>query len=249
MSNRILVIDIAKGITIIMMVLGHSSLPHWLSNWIWSFHMPFFFFVSGLTTSWGKNKNFFIRSKTQTLISPFIVYSIINLLILTFCRRDAYSSFIIYATNILKDGWGGIALWFIPVLWISLLVSKIIIDIKRNGIKYIALIIFSIIGCYLCFEQIILPWALSTVPIAIVYVLVGSLFKDKINDLQNIPIGKNCLMIIIGSIITLVISHYFRLDLAVNQILPFIPLLIASLAGIAWVIAISILLLNREKHL
>lgn len=42
--------DIAKGIAIILMVLGHSSLPAVIQNWIYSFHMPFFFFISGVLT-------------------------------------------------------------------------------------------------------------------------------------------------------------------------------------------------------
>ena len=32
-------VDIAKGIAIILMVAGHTSIPELLSKWIWSFHM------------------------------------------------------------------------------------------------------------------------------------------------------------------------------------------------------------------
>ena len=41
-------VDIAKGIAIVLMILGHSSLPNMIQNWIYSFHMPFFFFISGV---------------------------------------------------------------------------------------------------------------------------------------------------------------------------------------------------------
>lgn len=43
-------VDIAKGIAIVLMILGHSSLPNTIQNWIYSFHMPFFFFISGVLT-------------------------------------------------------------------------------------------------------------------------------------------------------------------------------------------------------
>lgn len=49
-SKRIEWIDVAKGICIVLMVVGHTRLPSIISNWIWSFHMPFFFFISG--TRW-----------------------------------------------------------------------------------------------------------------------------------------------------------------------------------------------------
>ena len=45
-SKRIEWIDVAKGICIVLMVVGHTRLPLIISNWIWSFHMPFFFFIS-----------------------------------------------------------------------------------------------------------------------------------------------------------------------------------------------------------
>ena len=41
-------IDLTKGIAIFLMVCGHIGLPGALSNWIWSFHMPLFFLMSGL---------------------------------------------------------------------------------------------------------------------------------------------------------------------------------------------------------
>lgn len=35
-------IDIAKGIGIILMVIGHADAPRLLKNWIYGFHMPLF---------------------------------------------------------------------------------------------------------------------------------------------------------------------------------------------------------------
>ena len=47
-SNRIDYIDIARGIVIVLMVLGHSySQSNVIVHWLYSFHMPFFFIVSG----------------------------------------------------------------------------------------------------------------------------------------------------------------------------------------------------------
>lgn len=50
MKTRIQWIDIAKGITIIAMIIGHS-VPYGSSirNLIFSFHMPLFFILTGYT--------------------------------------------------------------------------------------------------------------------------------------------------------------------------------------------------------
>lgn len=42
-------IDIAKGIGIILMVIGHADAPRLLKNWIYGFHMPLFFIIAGYT--------------------------------------------------------------------------------------------------------------------------------------------------------------------------------------------------------
>lgn len=46
--NRVEWIDVAKGIAIILMILGHCiSVDSWLRLIIFSFHMPFFLIASG----------------------------------------------------------------------------------------------------------------------------------------------------------------------------------------------------------
>lgn len=45
------VIDIAKGIGIILVILGHLvSYEDYISSYIFSFHMPLFFFITGYLT-------------------------------------------------------------------------------------------------------------------------------------------------------------------------------------------------------
>ena len=40
-------IDKAKGIGIILVILGHTICPPNIKFWLYSFHMPLFFFLSG----------------------------------------------------------------------------------------------------------------------------------------------------------------------------------------------------------
>ena len=48
MSARIQWIDYSKFIGIVMVILGHLYLNNkYITNFIYSFHMPFFFFLSG----------------------------------------------------------------------------------------------------------------------------------------------------------------------------------------------------------
>ena len=56
MSKRIEWIDIAKGILIVLVVLGHSEISGIAASVINSFHMAAFFFLAGLTIMWTSYK-------------------------------------------------------------------------------------------------------------------------------------------------------------------------------------------------
>lgn len=44
---RIRYIDVARGLGIFLVIIGHLNTNEILHNTIYSFHMPFFFFLSG----------------------------------------------------------------------------------------------------------------------------------------------------------------------------------------------------------
>jgi fucose 4-O-acetylase-like acetyltransferase len=51
-NDRIAWIDIAKGIGILLVIIGHMpSFPEWIRAWIFSFHMPLFFSFQGMQKS------------------------------------------------------------------------------------------------------------------------------------------------------------------------------------------------------
>ncbi|WP_419149965.1 acyltransferase family protein [Phocaeicola vulgatus] len=94
------------------MVCGHTSIPLSISNWIWSFHMPLFFIISGILFNATKYPNFnlFIKKRGKTLIIPYIIFSLITLLTIHDQTLKEW----------LYKGWiNGCALWFIPVLFFA----------------------------------------------------------------------------------------------------------------------------------
>ena len=119
-DKRSVWLDVAKGITIILMVLGHSSIPDGLSRFIYAFHMPLFFISSGWVTNFSKyNIVDFILHKARTLLLPFIIYSAFVLASINYLDKCSFALWI-------KTGWGGYALWFIPVLYFALVISQFI---------------------------------------------------------------------------------------------------------------------------
>lgn len=95
---RIQWVDYAKGIGIFLMVFGHalrglvsssviddSSLTQFIDAWIYAFHIPLFFFLSGLfvTSSKLKKPATWLAKKLKTMVYPYFLWSIIQILLKT----------------------------------------------------------------------------------------------------------------------------------------------------------------------
>lgn len=239
MQKRIEWIDIARGLAIILMIVGHTSIPSIINNWIYSFHMPFFFFISGVLTSPHTNTELpqtssYITHKAKVLIYPFLTYSAINILLYPLYGELPLNE---YFKQIIVNGWGGIALWFVPVFFFSVIISYLFNTSKENAI--ISSAIFATIGIALCHYNINLPWSLSTVPIACMYILLGSALQATVYRITKSKCTYKVLILITLLVIGFTLSQYGRLDLASNSILPFITILIASLCGTAVLIITS----------
>lgn len=80
-SQRIQWIDIARGIAILLVVLGHciGNLEDPVNRVILAFHMPLFFFLSGLCAKDTVEPiNCFLKKKLLTLLVPQMTLGMLN---------------------------------------------------------------------------------------------------------------------------------------------------------------------------
>lgn len=143
-TKRIEWIDIAKGISIILVVYGHaglSSIPY-IGDWFAVFRMPFFFFVSGILFSANKYPTLydFLKRRWKTLIRPYFIFSIICLLAYWYLDPN---NILTKIKSVLIEGWGGLALWFIPVLILTEFIYYVIRKYIGNQIILILTLLVS----------------------------------------------------------------------------------------------------------
>lgn len=235
-SNRLKWLDIAKGITILLMVVGHTSIPLVFSNFIWAFHMPLFFIASGWATNWEKTDILgFTKRKFRTLLVPFFVYSLVVLLINILQGWDDFNHWI-------RNGWGSYALWFIPVLFFASLFAKLIYSIKNRNLLLGCAFMFAGISGILSFYKLQLPWTLSSVPFATFLIVMGTELKQFNSTIADSKLWH----ILFLFFVTAGISHFWRLDLCFNSILPILPLTIGAIAGTLMIFILSSWI---DKHL
>ena len=228
-KDRIIWLDIAKGIAIILMVIGHSSIPQSLSNFIWSFHMPLFFIASGWCTNWD-NDGFgvFTLRKTKLLLIPFVIYSCIVLITKQLMGGGNIP-------DVLINGWQGTPLWFIPVLFMALVLSKTITSVNNKNIQSLLWVACAVFGTVLSYEKVRLPWTLCSVPYACFLIILGSHIR-KYQEYINIP---RWWLLVSGFMIATVVSHFYRLDMAWNNITPVTILTLGACAGTSMIFTLS----------
>jgi fucose 4-O-acetylase-like acetyltransferase len=152
MTSRNSTIDVAKGIGIFFVVLGHNWLSTHekseLSRVIFSFHMPLFFFLAGVFLRLSDGILRFAKTRAGSLLKPyFVVLTILGIvkMLWSTLHGEARMNGIDYFTGVLY-GTGNtiawIALWFLPHLFIALIASLIIlkaIEIHTESKGWVAL--------------------------------------------------------------------------------------------------------------
>ena len=167
-TKRLDSIDIAKGITILLMVLGHCHLQpdfKYLYLWIFSFHMPLFFFLSGYFFRQKSNKEL-IKTDLNKLVKPYIQTAIfICGFLLCFESPNAASIKLIGflmgvdgnkgAMFQIADGWGG-PIWFLLALFWCRLFYNLLHGICAKH-EFVLSLILSVIAWQIGYRIINLP--------------------------------------------------------------------------------------------
>lgn len=168
MHHRVNWIDNLKALAIFLVVLGHSinggvtstdKYAAYLCDWIYSFHMPLFFLLSGITyqlaSSNGKTK----RTSTSQIVNIGIIYIVQSLIYILF---NVISQRFINPSNIytLKDGafvlFTPIAhFWFLHTLIIYYIVDYILCRLlKKNSLIFLTTLILSLLSFCIPFDYI-----------------------------------------------------------------------------------------------
>lgn len=72
MKNRIKFLDIAKGIAILAIIAGHTG-PDWVKQFVFTFHVPVFFIISGYFLKEG-NDVVFVKKEIKTIVNTVRIW-------------------------------------------------------------------------------------------------------------------------------------------------------------------------------
>lgn len=194
-NSRDITFDIMKGIGIIAMIIGHCSIPHVLFKFIFMWHMPLFFIISGYFYKKKNNRDMFISLFTS-LIIPYIFTSLIIVIVSTcisLFKGNFNSPFFLGmlfgsgSTNnpLLFGGHCFIgALWFLLALFWSKMIYNTISNRFTNSYHLGGVIIVSSIFASYIGRIVFIPTNVLQGVAALIFFYIGSMVR--INDIKNI---------------------------------------------------------------
>ena len=156
-------LDIAKGIAIIAVVLGHAfpDADYGISNFtantihafVYGFHMPVFFFIAGLLSAKHKEDKPlpYIKQRACKLLIPYFLLSIVGLVLKQVFASEAnhaYSLLSSWRIILGQSPMGG--MWY---LWTLFIMSLIFILFARYVKKDWILILFGMVCYYIGYRK------------------------------------------------------------------------------------------------
>lgn len=248
MKKRIGYVDMAKGLAIILVIVGHSNFVPPLARMIlYIFHIPLFFFLSGFTLNVRKFKTFsdYCLNKLKSLVVPFfILNSFVFLFQLFVMYPDQVLAFNIlhFIKQLLLSDRLHIyyQLWFLNVLFLAHIFSYFILKRRWNAGQWLMIIVSLLFLVYLgqkVYEKdYYLIWNIDLVPVAMIFILLGVWTKNNLHQLEKyfsvyfLPVG-GLLTLLIGGI-NYRLSGKQTVDLYYQQIGNHLLFYIAAISGI-----------------
>lgn len=183
-KKRLQFIDVAKGIAILLMIAGHSGISTGAIHFIFSFHMPLFFIVTGYFMTMKPFKEILKKGWIQ-LLRPYVFT--ICLVIVFFACLQISEKLILnkpFCLQTIKDlsmglvtGEGVGPLWFLAALfW-----AKIFLTIILRYEKYAPAlgVLSSTVAYLLLVNEIRLPWYVLHGMEATIFLYVGTLLRKS----------------------------------------------------------------------
>lgn len=193
MKKRIQYIDHAKGLAILLMVLGHIEIPEILKSEIYAFHMPLFFIVSGYFFKPELSIVDESKKLCRSLLMPYFVIAAFIRFIQFFSNH--FNGLPIDVTDIITlplVAWklngpmeSSGAIWFLVALFNAKLMMRYLHN-KRCGVA-ILMFLASLSICFSLFTGIVLPFCVQQGLMGSIFLYIGyQLKKNAVFDIVEL---------------------------------------------------------------
>lgn len=226
-KERIQWVDWCKGLGIMLVLLGHTLRTDVSLVYIYGFHMPLFFFMSGLVCNEKKfNWSSFIKSRFNTLIIPYVFFYLLTWLYWLFVERSFRPISLQWWQPLLGmvygAQWHGLMdhngiLWFLTCLFTTEVIFFAVSKLPRKWQQLLIVVVFAAVGTLFDFN---LPWCLNIAMVALQFFWLGNNCRGVLlSGEEKISKTGGLVLSIILAVIYLTLSFLLknRVNMATND--------------------------------
>lgn len=119
-------IDLLRVVGVTAVVVGHAAAGHVVTQWIYPWHVPLFFFLSGYFWKRGRTVLAELRSRSQSLLVPYAFWLALGLSVLIAAGLITPGGIL----TVLRGGTGArgpfAAYWFVTALFFVCIVARLL---------------------------------------------------------------------------------------------------------------------------
>lgn len=185
-ENRIVFIDQCKAFGMVLVIVGHLSTPSYINSFIYSFHMPLFFILAGMTTNTQKILDSSLKDYAKKTVANYLIpyfwlqftclplYFIriqylqgMDFSLMETCRGMIVGNARLYQFPVS-------ATWFVLTMFLSRLIFAVIVKVSEG--KPSLILILALICSLVSFTQkdIDYPWHYTVSFAAVLFLYFGN---------------------------------------------------------------------------
>ena len=216
-------IDMLRGFGMFLVIIGHAQCPDVLEKFIYGFHMPLFFVLSGFlfheTKCRQEDLQHYVRRKWKAYIIPYFVLCLCNLIatlgmefLAEIRGRELLASairhlfYILYSFGDASKMPNCSPLWFLPCLFISDIYLYLFVRLSKAKKGIVLLAGLTVIACLAKMDITQLPWHFDIAFVGMIFMYIGFLVK-KSDILNRMNIIHKIALAGVGGILMLQNSH------------------------------------------
>ena len=266
-DNRIVWVDMLKGVAILAVMIGHIVPYTYIGDFVYSFSIPLFIFISGYLFKRYNSFKEFLTHKFKSLLIPYLVFGLPFPIVIAFYNvayaDGSYSPFSAadYFYALLQELYNYIiqiryqVIWYLAMIFLVNVVMYFILLIRHRWVQIAIILILLTTGAiYYHFGGKPLIWNIDTVIMALPFFYVGHLLLDngkcavRITEMKKSRAALLFVVFLIGNIVFNLLTHYISgesLDMYFCQygVLPLTY--ISAFCGIFAFMILSIILRSR----
>lgn len=223
-KKRIDYIDIAKGLGMMTIIWGHIMYAGISNAIVYAFHIPLYFFLSGLVFSRERYASFgeFVMKRVKGLLFPYIIFSFLTWVLWAAFAYVSHAQVNSYWMPLLQtfiaqgsDGYliHNVPLWFVTCLFVVEVAYYYLWQLKdwANMLFCIALAIlgYVLVNDVEAFDFTTLPWSIEVAMMAIPFYAAGNMLLKHLGHEKILGFVKKHGLATVAIVVLTAIGIYF----------------------------------------